>query len=240
MTEQQEAEFVEQAFEKLKERGWFADQELERSTVTEEEIAAFEAKHQVTLPSLYKAYLMSYRIPDREYIMSIAEDPNRDWEYSGGPLWLDLRGAVMMEELENWMEIFQQIRDYCDLPEESFRYLIPIGDWGAGWGPLCLDLSREGKVTPKTWIPGLWCGSTMRTSSGSRAILARTACSTGSPPHRISKRCWSGIFAAPWNLSLKRPPALSLPMSGIRVGRIFDGDVQRLCFINRKRSFCHW
>ena len=25
MTEQQEAEFVEQAFEKLKERGWFAD-----------------------------------------------------------------------------------------------------------------------------------------------------------------------------------------------------------------------
>lgn len=65
MTEQQEAEFVEQAFEKLKERGWFADQELERSTVTEEEIAAFEAKHQVTLPSLYKAYLMSYRIPDR-------------------------------------------------------------------------------------------------------------------------------------------------------------------------------
>lgn len=59
MTEQQEAEFVEQAFEKLKERGWFADQELERSTVTEEEIAAFEAKHQVTLPSLYKAYLMS-------------------------------------------------------------------------------------------------------------------------------------------------------------------------------------
>jgi len=57
----------------LKERGWFADQELERSTVTEEEIAAFEAKHQVTLPSLYKAYLMSYRIPDQEYVMSIAK-----------------------------------------------------------------------------------------------------------------------------------------------------------------------
>ena len=27
-----------------------------------------------------------------------------------------------------------------------YEYLIPIGDWGAGWGPLCLDLSREGKV----------------------------------------------------------------------------------------------
>ena len=108
----------------------------------------------MTLPSLYKVYLMSYRIPDRKYIMSIMEDPNRDWEYSGGPLWLDLRGAVTMEELENWMEILQEIRDYCDLPEESFHYLIPIGDWGAGWGPLCLDLSREGSVDPKnadTW-----------------------------------------------------------------------------------------
>ena len=44
MSEQLEKEFIEQAFRKLKERGWFADQELERSTVTEEEIAAFEAK----------------------------------------------------------------------------------------------------------------------------------------------------------------------------------------------------
>ncbi len=25
---------------------------------------------------------------------------------------------------------------------ERFRYLVPIGEWGAGWGPLCLDLSR--------------------------------------------------------------------------------------------------
>ena len=78
--------------------------------------------------------------------MSITGAPAPDWGYGGGPLWLDLRGAVTMEELEKWMEILQEIRDYCDLPEESFRYLIPIGDWGAGWGPLCLDLSREGKV----------------------------------------------------------------------------------------------
>ena len=150
MTKQQETEFVEQAFQKLKERGWFADQKLERSAVTEEEIAAFEARHQVTLPSLYKVYLMSYRIPDWEYIMSIA----RRWGHRSGPLWLDLRGAVTMEELENWMEILREIRDFCDLPEESFHYLIPIGDWGAGWGPLCLDLSREGSVDPKnadTW-----------------------------------------------------------------------------------------
>lgn len=154
MIRQEETEFVEQAFQKLRERGWLADQALERSAVTEKEIAAFEARHQVTLPSLYKAYLMSYRIPDGEYIMSITGDPAPNWTYRGGPLWLDLRGAVTMEELENWMELLQVIREFCGLPEESFRYLIPIGDWGAGWGPLCLDLSREGNADPKntdTW-----------------------------------------------------------------------------------------
>ncbi len=40
------------------------------------------------------------------------------------------------------MEILQEIRDFCELPEGCFRNLIPIGDWGAGWGPLCIDLSK--------------------------------------------------------------------------------------------------
>ena len=45
MTKQQETEFMEQAFQTLKERGWFADQKLERSAVTEEDLASFEARH---------------------------------------------------------------------------------------------------------------------------------------------------------------------------------------------------
>ena len=53
------------------------------------------------------------------------------------------------------MEILQEIREFCELPEDCFRNLIPIGDWGAGWGPLCIDLSRpEDQVDEKrkeTW-----------------------------------------------------------------------------------------
>ena len=52
MTPQEEREFVKGAFQKLKERGWFPGQEFEPSTITEEEIAAFERKHQVKLPTL--------------------------------------------------------------------------------------------------------------------------------------------------------------------------------------------
>ena len=53
------------------------------------------------------------------------------------------------------MEILQEIRDFCELPEGCFRNLIPIGDWGAGWGHLCIDLSRpEENIDPDnefTW-----------------------------------------------------------------------------------------
>lgn len=60
-----------------------------------------------------------------------------------------------MEQISDFMEILQEIRDFCDLPDDCFRNLIPIGDWGAGWGPLCIDLSRpEDKVdkeNSETW-----------------------------------------------------------------------------------------
>ena len=47
-----------------------------------------------------------------------------------------------MEDVSERMETLQEIREFCGLPEDCFRNLIPIGDWGAGWGPLCIDLSR--------------------------------------------------------------------------------------------------
>lgn len=71
MTPQEEKEFVEQAFGKLMERGWFPGQKLERSTIIGQEIAAFEQAHKVILPSLYKAYLTSYRLPGMIFIPSV-------------------------------------------------------------------------------------------------------------------------------------------------------------------------
>ena len=53
------------------------------------------------------------------------------------------------------MEFLQEIRDFCELPDGCFQNLIPIGDWGAGWGPLCIDLSKPesevDKDNEETW-----------------------------------------------------------------------------------------
>lgn len=152
MTPQEEREFVDGAFQKLKERGWFPGEEFERSAISEEEIAAFEQEHQVKLPSLYRTFLTSFRLPRTGFhdICAIRDD--------GGelcPLWQMIDSPGSMGDVTRRMEILQEIRDFCELPEDCFRNLIPIGDWGAGWGPLCIDLSRpEEKVdanNPFTW-----------------------------------------------------------------------------------------
>ena len=62
-----------------------------------------------------------------------------------GALWLELHcPPEAMEERDERIENLKESQEELNgpLPEESFRYLVPIGDWGAGWGPLCLDLSR--------------------------------------------------------------------------------------------------
>lgn len=141
MSSHEEKEFIKQAFQKLKERGWFPGQEFEPSTITEQEIAVFEQEHQVVLPSLYKAFLTSFRLPQNDFnsICSIIEE-YEDEEVS--PLWLMLHSPATMSEVSKQMENLQIIRDFCELPKDCFRNLIPIGDWGAGWGSLCIDLSR--------------------------------------------------------------------------------------------------
>ncbi len=152
MTAQEERDFVTGAFQKLKERSWFPGKTFEPSAITEQEIAAFEQAHQVKLPSLYKTFLTSFLLPADEcgQICAICDN--------GGdlsPLWQMIDSPRTMEDVSDRMEILQEIREFCELPEDCFQNLIPIGDWGAGWGPLCIDLSRpEEKVDrddPSTW-----------------------------------------------------------------------------------------
>ncbi|MDE5697216.1 MAG: SMI1/KNR4 family protein [Lachnospiraceae bacterium] len=141
MIRQEDKNFVEHGFQKLQERGWFPNLELEPSTITEEEIEAFEMEHQITLPSLYKAFLTSRRLPSGSYQICSITDARGD-ESNLRVLWLEIDIPKSMEQISEQMETLKEIQEFCDLPDNSFQYLIPIGDWGAAWGPLCIDLSN--------------------------------------------------------------------------------------------------
>ena len=150
----EERNFVISACQKLQERGWFPGKEFVSSSITEQDIATFEQAHQVKLPSLYRAFLTSFRLPQNirndNFLCSIIEDKG-----DLGPLWLAIDCPQSMNEVSKNIEILQEIRDFCELPEDCFRNLIPIGDWGGGWGPLCIDLSiPEEEIDendPLTW-----------------------------------------------------------------------------------------
>lgn len=162
MTEQEVRDYVEGAFQALKSRGWYADGTLVRAANTETDITAFETRRSLKLPRLYRAYLQSWRrmVPqpdsgeqwDKEYqdLIRSTHDSFRlnalfQEEGDFGALWLELHcPPEAMEELDERIENLKESQEELNgpLPEESFRYLVPIGEWGAGWGPLCLDLSR--------------------------------------------------------------------------------------------------
>lgn len=75
-------------------RGWFAEKELEPSTITKEEIAAFEQEHEVTLPSLYKTFLTARRLPPADY--HICAIPGDCCDHDGR-LWLEWYLCSSME-----------------------------------------------------------------------------------------------------------------------------------------------
>ncbi len=134
----EEEKIVKEAFENCMKRGWLQD--LIPSTITNQEIADFEEKYQVKLPSLYKAFLTSYQLPCDMYdicgIISQGEEITIAW--------LNLYGvstiASLLENINNFRE---DAIEWREATLESCRMLIPIGDWGAGWGPLCMDLSKD-------------------------------------------------------------------------------------------------
>ena len=115
----EERNFVISACQKLQERGWFPGKEFVSSSITEQDIATFEQAHQVKLPSLYRAFLTSFRLPQNirndNFLCSIIEDKG-----DLGPLWLAidcpqsmnlsedglLHGSKALPDLKKLLELY--------------------------------------------------------------------------------------------------------------------------------------
>lgn len=138
MTPQEERAFVKQAFQTLKERGWFAKTGLVPTGVTEREIAAFEEKYHIKLPSLYKAFLQSYEM-DYSFdgsLWGIVDEGGLETE----PISLNTMTASMMDDaMDEFRRGAREYFSYSARPEQYGKYL-PIGNWDSDW--LLWDLSK--------------------------------------------------------------------------------------------------
>ncbi|WP_028042520.1 SMI1/KNR4 family protein [Candidatus Stoquefichus massiliensis] len=143
MNKSLEQEFIEKAFLKLMERGWIKG-ELKCAHITEEDLNDLEKKYNIQLPNLYKAFLTTYQLPCSTVSQNSLEINGivyQEFEEEPDILWLILDAIKDISSLSARIDEFREIAvDCCEAPQGSYLHLIPIGDWGAGWGPLCIDL----------------------------------------------------------------------------------------------------
>lgn len=142
MTQQEAKNYVEGAFQALKDRGWFLKTGLVPTGVTDREIAEFEAESELKLPTLLKAFLKSYRMDfDLWGIIHEVDFDTRPWPIS-------LNTSV--KELRiNWAVFCEIAADYGAAPEQ-YGHFLPIGMWDSEF--LVWDLSRrEDQVDAEDW-----------------------------------------------------------------------------------------
>lgn len=135
MTVQEEKDFIENAFQTLKDRGWFSQTGLVPAGVTDGELAAFEEEYQMKIPSLYRAFLKSYQINFQLWGISNGSD-----QYTcPRPLTLITGMKELREAMEEFRRSAQTYFSYSAGPEQFGKYL-PIGNWDSDW--LLWDLSK--------------------------------------------------------------------------------------------------
>lgn len=147
--------FIEHAFTKLHERGWLT--KLTPSAITEADLASFEQEYQMTLPTIFKTYLTSYRLPQHPGIAGLVRDHAGNIKISIID-WHDLTEDI--SDLSEDLNCFRAEFEEWDTPPglQTYGHLFPIG-YMDGW--YCLDLSQsDGEDCPVVWLEygGFWEG----------------------------------------------------------------------------------
>lgn len=143
MDKQDEQLFIKKAFQTLMDKGWIKGP-LKPASITSEDIEELENKYNIELPDLYKTFLMTYELPcssTSENSFEINGIVYKGYGEEVEPLWLLLdRIKDISSLIERIDELREMAIDCYKAPKDSYLHLVPIGDWGAGWGPLCIDL----------------------------------------------------------------------------------------------------
>ena len=156
MNIQQERDFIEQAFQTLKKRSWLSNPELEPTGVTDSEIAAFERKYQIKLPSLYKAFLQSYTMDDACFddfwCIANVSDELRPWPITLHSMSPTVDGDSLSSLMNQFRNCAKNLFSYSAGAEQYGKYL-PIGNWDSDW--LLWDLSKPSEQVDeedeRTW-----------------------------------------------------------------------------------------
>ncbi len=124
--------YIKQCFFNLIKNGIISESDLKISTISDKDIDNLQNKFNVKLPELYKDFLKSYFF-DFNTLLAVVDNLNYFKEQ-----------YVMI--IPNNDNALRGLCEYWSMLEEEFNLLsngfVPIGDWGDGFGPLCIDTHK--------------------------------------------------------------------------------------------------
>lgn len=137
--------FIRQCFLNLIKNNIISENDLKKSTISDKHINNLENTFNVTIPEIYKDFLKSYFF-EFNTLLAVVDNLNYFKEQ-----------YVMI--IPNRNDNLKGISEYWTVLEEEYKLLsngfIPIGDWGNGFGPLCIDthknLNQVDYNNKKTW-----------------------------------------------------------------------------------------
>ena len=125
--------YIDQCFKNLIENEIISQEDLKPSTISDKEIEDLQNQFNIKLPELYTDFLKSYFF-EFDTLLGVVDNLNYFKEQ-----------YVML--IPNNDKDLKGIYDYWSMLEGEYKLLsngfLPIGDWGNGFGPLCIDTHKS-------------------------------------------------------------------------------------------------
>lgn len=124
--------YIKKCFLNLIKNNIISENDLKLSTVSDKDIIDLQNKFNIKLPELYKDFLKSYFF-EFNTLLAVVDNLNYFKE----------QYVMIIPNNDNEMK---GIYEYWGMLEEEYKLLsngfVPIGDWGEGFGPLCIDTHK--------------------------------------------------------------------------------------------------
>lgn len=125
--------YIEKCFSNLIKKNIISEKDLKPSTISDKDIDDLQSHFNIKLPELYKDFLKSYFF-EFNTLLGVVDNLNYFKEQ-----------YVMI--IPNSNNELKGIYDYWSMLEREYQLLsngfLPIGDWGDGFGPLCIDTHKS-------------------------------------------------------------------------------------------------
>ena len=124
--------YIQNCFMHLIKHNKIKESDIKISGVTDEKINALQKKIGIEIPEIYRDFLKVYYF-DFNKLSAVIDEQG---------YFKELYVMIFPNKDDNFAEILDRWKFFEDEYKLLSHGYLPIGDWGYGWGPLCIDTNK--------------------------------------------------------------------------------------------------